>query len=222
MPGETKLINKGENIMKLAEKFNTEVKTFENPEDGEYKLRLKEIEPCTLEYQGKSQDKLRWKFETIGSKECNVIDSTGKPYIVSYTTGLTYTGSQKANLTKLVKGLFGRNLTLDEFAELDEKDLLSREVGAVIEIIEKETGSYPSIILFKTIKKAVKPAAPTAAPAPIAVQTQAAQETAAQAISEALNPAANKNRFAKYVDEAAEQAEELEEYEEDIEDSPFI
>jgi len=218
-----KLIIKEKIIMKLAEKFNTDVKTFEHPEDGEYKLRLKEIEPCTLEYQGKSQDKLRWKFETIGSKECNVIDSNGKPYIVSYTTGLTYIGSQKANLTKLVKGLFGRNLTLDEFAELDEKDLIGREVGAVIEIIEKETGSYPSIILFKTIKKTVKPAAPApAAPAPIAAQT-AAQETAARAISEALKPAAPAvNSYAKYVDEAAAAVEEAEEYEEDIEDSPFI
>jgi len=203
--------------MKLAEKFNTDVRSYENPEDGEYKLRLKEIEPCTLEYQGKSSDKLRWKFETIGSKECNVIDSTGKPYIVSYTTGLTYTGSQKANLTKLVKGLFGRNLTLDEFTELDEKDLIGREVGAVIEIIEKETGSYPSIILFKTVKKTVKPAAP----APIAAPT-AAQETAARAISEALKPAAAANSYAKYVDEAAAAVEEAEEYEEDIEDSPFI
>lgn len=203
--------------MKLAEKFNTDVRSYENPEDGEYKLRLKEIEPCTLEYQGKSSDKLRWKFETIGSKECNVIDSQGKPYIVSYTTGLTYTGSQKANLTKLVKGLFGRNLTLDEFAELDEKDLIGREVGAVIEIIEKETGSYPSIILFKTVKKTVKPAAP----APIAAPT-AAQETAARAISEALKPAAAANSYAKYVDEAAAAVEEAEEYEEDIEDSPFI
>ncbi len=210
--------------MKLAEKFNTDVRSYENPEDGEYKLRLKEIEPCTLEYQGKSSDKLRWKFECIGSKECNVIDSQGKPYIISYITGLTYTGSSKANLTKLVKGLFGRQLTLDEFTELDEKDLIGREVGAVIEIIEKETGSYPSIILFKTIKKTVKPAAPVkAAAAPIAAQTQAAQETAARAISEALKPAAPAvNSYAKYADEAAAAVEEAEEYEEDIEDSPFI
>ncbi len=156
-------------MAKLSERFNTEIRTYELPEEGEYKLRLKEIEPCVLEFQGKSQDKLRWKFETIGSKDCNVIDSQGKPFILNYTTGLTYTGSSKANLTKLIKGFFGRQLSLSEFADLDEQELIGKEVVAAIEVEEKETGSYPNIVTFRTIKKKAAAApAPVAVPAPVA------------------------------------------------------
>jgi hypothetical protein len=138
--------------MNLMDEFGIQTKSYELPDEGEYKLRLKEMELCDLEWQGKTSSRMRWKFETVTSKDCTCIDSQGRPFQIAYTTGLTYTCSQKANLTKLVKGFFGRIIALDEFAELGKKDLIGKEVIGVVENIEKETGSYPSIILFKTVK----------------------------------------------------------------------
>ncbi len=134
--------------MKLTEQFNIELRSYEMPEPGEYKLRLKAIEPITMTYRGEEFNKLRWTFETVGA-----VNSQGEPFRIYYTTAQEYTGGQKANLTKLTKGYFGRVLTLEEFAELDIRHLTSREVGAIIEIAEKESGDYPNIILFKTLKK---------------------------------------------------------------------
>lgn len=191
-------------MAKLAEKYNTDVRTYEHPESGDYKLKLKEIENCILEYQGKTSEKLRWKFETVGSKENNILDSQNKPFVVSYTTGLTYTGSEKANLTKLMKGFYGRKLSLVEFSDLEEKDLIGKEVGAVIEIQEKESGEYPSILLFKTIKKKV-------VPAPI--------QEVKKAIAE-VKPVSKTSSYVKYAEEAGEE-EYLEEEDIREEDIPF-
>lgn len=198
--------------MKLSERFKTEVKCFENPEEGEYLLKLKEIEPCVVVVNDKPQNKLRWKFETIMAKdkECSILDSQGNPFSIQYTTGLTYTCNEKANLTKLIKGLFGNPLTLQEFAALDEGDLIGKEVIGLIQIDEKDNGCYSSIAMFKAIARKPATAAPVInQPLPVAPEPIAA----------AVAPV--KNEYAKYADEAAAVAYMDDEEEDLLDRTPF-
>jgi len=174
--------------MKLMEQFNIELRSYEMPEPGEYKLRLKAIEPITMTYKGEDYNKLRWTFETVGT-----VNSQGEPFRIYYTTAQEYTGGTKANLTKLIKGFFGRALTLEEFAELDTRHLTIREVGAIIEIAEKESGDYPNIILFKTLKKK-KPAGTPPAESSSMTMTEARQENITENLEKSGEPEQEKEK----------------------------
>lgn len=122
---------------------------FPAADDGVYLCVLMDIEQTQM---GSFNDptimepKLRFVFEAIEEE-----DENGKSFRFTKITGIGF-GADRAGLTQIIDGMFGKRLTADEFAALDLDELKARKWRVNVEMFTNEKGYDKNRIL------SVKPA----------------------------------------------------------------
>ena len=121
----------------FASKYSINTNSFEILEAGRYTLTLSEIvETVGKKYQSEEEEvRLKWKFQTAEER-----NSDGEAYTVFYFTKCVYTTHEKNKLGKVIKGLYGRALTIEEFNKIDSDELIGKKVDVLVENNERPDG----------------------------------------------------------------------------------
>jgi len=139
----------------FANKYNVKTNNFEILEPGRYTLELTEIaESIGKKYQSEEEEvRLKWKFQTI--KERN---SENEAFTVFFFTRTIFTTHEKNKLNKVIKGLFGKQLSVEEFNKIDSDELIGKRVDVLVENNERPDGR-----VFTNITTFIGPPKPQAA-----------------------------------------------------------
>src|ERR1017187_6421774 len=107
-------------------------KKFEKPESGEYSVKLIGLEAAEKEYQGKVSPAFKLTFETTKAK-----NKDGEPYRIFYKPGVTF-GDDRARLTAMIRSIFDRAPSPEEFCRLDLELLIGEQYKVLVETSEKD------------------------------------------------------------------------------------
>jgi hypothetical protein len=130
----------------FASKYGVSTNSFEILEAGRYTLTLSEIvETVGKKYQSEEEEvRLKWKFQTAEER-----NSDGEPYTVFYFTKCIYTTHEKNKLGKVIKGLYGKALSIEEFNKIDSDELIGKKVDVLVENNERPDGrTFTNITSF--------------------------------------------------------------------------
>ncbi len=103
---------------------------YELLENGVYSAKLTSIVPYQrAKYQNPNEmeNALKWIFETTTEKT-----TKDTPFKISYLTSAYYTTSSKNRIRPLVQAIFGKILSVNEFKELEENQLIGQELQIIV------------------------------------------------------------------------------------------
>lgn len=118
--------------------------SYETAESGTYICDLTKVslEEGTKFGTDEKQEQFKWSFTVDKELQVDGVDSRDKPYKFTTWTGTVY-GNEKANLTKVIRGLEGKPITVEEFEEKDLEEYQTSRSGKKykVSVIEVETSN---------------------------------------------------------------------------------
>jgi len=147
---------------------------------GAYQCLIADVELVTAfnSFKGIDEDKLKYTLLVLDDNKCEDGTSTRGRHLFKRCTNSVH---EKAELTKMVKAVLGRNLTKEETESFDVESIVGKQVKVLVEQAPSKDGTtiWNNITSFSHADKDMEPVAYTAKPAvveksshPVAVEEE--------------------------------------------------